>query len=44
MPYSLGIDDVYVDRVARCVLADNETNGLYDLLPRRNMTFLNDFS
>jgi transposase len=42
-PYSLGIDDVYVDRVARCVLADNDTHGLYDLLTRRNMTFLNRF-
>jgi transposase len=42
-PHSLGIDDVYVDRVARCILVDNDTNGLYELLPRRNITFLNRF-
>lgn len=42
-PQSLGIDDVYVDRVARCVIVDNDTNGLYELLPRRSMTFINRF-
>ena len=39
-PRCLGMDDVYVGRVARCVLVDNDRKRLYDLLPRRNKTHI----
>ena len=35
-PRCLGMDDVYVGRVARCVLVDNDRKCLYDLLPQRH--------
>lgn len=35
-PRCLGIDDVYVDRKARCVLVDNYLQRLYELLPQVN--------
>jgi transposase len=42
-PRSLGIDDVYVERRARCALVDNEQKRFYEILPRRNKTFLYRF-
>jgi transposase len=35
-PRCLGMDDVYVDRKARCVLVDNYRKRLYELLPQVN--------
>jgi transposase len=42
-PHSLGIADVYVARVARCVLVNNDTKRLYELLPSRKQTSLYRF-
>jgi transposase len=36
-PTILGIDEVYVNRIPRCILTDIENRRIFDILPKRDM-------
>lgn len=42
-PRAMGIDEVYVDRVARCILTDIEKKKVIELLPKRDLPTINNF-
>lgn len=42
-PRAMGIDDVYVDRVARCIITDIEKKKVIELLPKKDIATINNF-
>jgi transposase len=42
-PRVMGLDDVYIRRVARCIITDIENKNVIDILPKCNMPTVSDY-